>query len=73
MSKTFAAEYDEKLQTLHLAEPLKGVRDHQKLRVSITPESEVPLLEWTEIHDAFAGEAGEKFARAIEDAFPIEK
>jgi hypothetical protein len=73
MSKTVEAEYDQKQLTLLLDEPLVGLRDHERVQVTVTSKADSPALAWREIHEAFAGKAGEEFARAIEDAFPIEK
>jgi len=44
MSRAFVAEYDATENTLRLVEPLKGVSDHAKVRVSIeTDEAFDPL------------------------------
>jgi hypothetical protein len=42
MSRAVVAEYDASENTLRLAEPLKGVSDHAKVRVSI--ETDEPSI-----------------------------
>jgi hypothetical protein len=41
MSRTVVAEYDANENVLRLAEPLAGVEDHEKVRVSVE-KAEVP-------------------------------
>ncbi len=43
MSRAIVAEYDATENTLRLAEPLAGVKDHEKVRVSIDLDETDPL------------------------------
>jgi len=42
MSRVVIAEYDAEANTLRLAEPLPGVEDHERVRVSIEREQAPP-------------------------------
>jgi hypothetical protein len=70
MSQTVRAEYDAKTKSLRLSEPLEGVADHEQLTVAVTAVK--PKRPWSDLEGALKGEDGESFARAIEEAFPIE-
>jgi hypothetical protein len=70
MSKVLNAEYDDATRSLHLLEPLEGFADREKVSVIVHHvETERP---WSDLRGLLSGEEGEKFARAIEEAFPIE-
>lgn len=72
MTKTVEADYDATQQTLRLAEPLEGVGDGQRVEVTVNTESAVNP-DWWRFCGALSGENGESFARAIDEAFPIER
>jgi hypothetical protein len=40
MSRTIVAEYDAKENVLRLSEPLSGVKDHEKVRISIETDED---------------------------------
>lgn len=70
MSKVLNAEYDDATQSLRLLEPLEGFADHEKVSIIIQrAEAKKP---WSDLRGLLSGEEGEKFARVIEEAFPIE-
>ncbi|MEK6373259.1 MAG: hypothetical protein AABO58_11245 [Acidobacteriota bacterium] len=71
MGKVVKAEYDAEHQTLRLLEPIEGFDDHEK--VSVIVEKVVAERPWMALADTLVGEDGERFERAIEEAFPIEK
>jgi hypothetical protein len=69
--QTLKAEYDAEHKTLRLLEPLEGFENGDELVVFVNPaERRHPLSEVSGILD---DEAGESFARAVEEMFPIEK
>jgi len=70
MNRVVEAEYDEPNRTLRLLEPLEGVKDHEKVSVVVTETK--PVRPWSRFEGILEGEDGERFARAIEEAFPIE-
>jgi hypothetical protein len=65
------AEYDEKSQTLRLLEPLEGFQDGEKVTAVVNKLD--PGRPWLALQGVLSGEDGEAFARAIDEAFPIEK
>lgn len=71
MSKVILAEYDAESQSLKLPEPLPGVEDHEKLRVSIeeVPAAAEADLPWLSCEGSFDPESGRQIAQAIQDAF----
>jgi hypothetical protein len=70
MSKVLTAEYDPDTCTLRLPEPLEGFAKRE--RVSVIVDHEKPKKLWSDLENILTGENGESFARAIEEAFPIE-
>ena len=70
MSKVVTAEYDDETRSLHLAEPLEGFANRE--RVSVIVEHAKPKKPWSDLRGLLSGEEGEKFARDIEEAFPTE-
>lgn len=69
MSKVVIAEYDANEKALRLSEPLAGVKDQEKLRISIEdrlPDGERP---WIELRGSLSNEAGDSLAKAIEEMF----
>jgi len=71
MTKTVTAEYDAEQQTLRLPEPLEGVSNGQRVEVTVNAETQNP--DWWRFCGVLSGESGESFARAIDEAFPIER
>jgi hypothetical protein len=76
MSKVLTAEYDAEHNTLLLAEPLEGVKDHARVTVTVTPPSVAPLVSpdperpWMAYSGILSKEAGDDLARVIEEMFP---
>ncbi|HKS22021.1 MAG TPA: hypothetical protein VJZ76_04430 [Thermoanaerobaculia bacterium] len=69
--KTLKAEYDAEHKTVKFLEPLEGFEDGDNLVVFVNKvELDHPLKAVSGILD---DEAGESFARAVEEMFPIEK
>jgi hypothetical protein len=70
MSKVLTAEYDDTTNSLHLLEPVEGIADHELVSVVIDQtKTERP---WSDLENCLKGENGESFARAIDEAYPIE-
>jgi hypothetical protein len=70
MNKVLNAEYDDETHSLHLLEPLEGFANREK--VSVIVHHVDPITPWSDLRGLLSGEEGEKFARDIEEAFPIE-
>jgi hypothetical protein len=71
MTRIVKAEYDAEHQTLRLLEPLEGFESGDQVTAFVDrAEPSHPLKEVSGILD---DEAGESFARAVEEMFPIEK
>jgi hypothetical protein len=70
MSKVLNAEYDDATCSLRLLEPLEGFADRE--RVSVIVDHAEAKRPWSDLRGLLSGEDGEKFARAIDEAFPIE-
>ena len=70
MSKVLKAEYDDTTNSLHLLEPLEGIADHEL--VSVIIDEAKPKRPWSDLENCLTGELGESFARAIDEAYPIE-
>jgi hypothetical protein len=70
MSKVLIAEYDDETCSLRLPEPLEGFVNHDKVAVTVDhPGTKKP---WSDLENSLKGENGESFARAIDEAYPIE-
>lgn len=65
MSRTIEAEYIAEGNVLKLAEPLAGVRDHGKVRVTIDVSVTADRDDWPTLSE----EAGRDLARAVREAF----
>jgi len=71
MAKMVNATYDAEHQTLQLLEPLDGFESGDQVTAFVNrAQPGHPLKEVSGILD---DEAGESFARAVEEMFPIEK
>jgi hypothetical protein len=71
MTKIVKAEYDAEHQTLRLLEPLEGFDDHAQVTAVVNRAD--PERPWMALSGVLSGEDGEAFARAVDEAFPIEK
>lgn len=69
MSKVLIAEYDAAANALRLAEPLPGVKDHEKVRLSIEEPPADESRPWLALRGSLSPEAGDSLARAIEAMF----
>lgn len=69
MTKLVKAEYDAATNTLRLAEPVEGLRDHDEVNVTIFKTS-TGDPEWMRFRGSLSKEDGEDFARAINEMFP---
>ncbi len=65
MSRTIEAEYLAEENVLKLAEPLAGVRDHGKVRVTIDESVPADRGDWPTVSE----QAGQELAKAINEAF----
>jgi hypothetical protein len=70
MSKVLKAEYDDATNTLRLLEPVEGIAAHEQVLVTI--DQTPPKKPWSHLENSLKGENGESFARAIDEAYPIE-
>jgi hypothetical protein len=80
MAKVFTAEYDAEHNTLRLAEPLDGVRDHEKVQVQVIPnvaekaeaadDAEPSQPGWIKLRGSLSKEAADDFARVLNELFP---
>ena len=69
MTKVVIAEYDAQEKALRLAEPLPGIRDHEKVRVSIDEPQENGDRPWLALRGILSPEAGDSLAAAIDQMF----
>ncbi len=67
MAKTISAEYDAKDRVLRLPEPLEGVRDHERLTVTITPGPGEDRG-WMSLRACLPREAAEEMSRILAEA-----
>ncbi len=65
MGRTIEVEYISDEKVLSLAEPLAGVRNHEKVRVIIDDSRPPELGDWPTLSE----EAGRELARAVREAF----
>ena len=65
MGRTIEAEYIAEDKVLKLAEPLVGVRDHEKVRVTINETATAGRDDWPTLSE----EAGRELAQAVREAF----
>ena len=69
MSKVLIAEYDAAENALRLVEPLSGVKDHEKVRLSIEAPPAGEDRPWLALRGSLSPEAGDSLARAIDAMF----
>jgi hypothetical protein len=72
MGKIVKARYDAEHQSLRLLEPIEGLEDQENVEVTIDKSID-PKRPWLALSGVLDDEAGESFARAVEEMFPIEK
>ena len=65
MNKTVEAEYIAEGNVLKLVEPLAGVRDHERVLVTIDERTVVQEADWPSLSD----EGGRELAGAVREAF----
>lgn len=65
MGRTIEAEYTAEEKVLKLAEPLAGVRNHEKVRVIIDDSRVSERGDWPTLSE----DAGRELARAVREAF----
>jgi len=70
MSQVLKAEYDDVTNTLRLLEPVEGIAAHEEVLVTI--DQTTPKQPWRDLENSLKGENAESFARAIDEAYPIE-
>lgn len=71
MSIVLYAKYDDATHSLRLPEPLEGFADQEN--VSVIVDHAESKGQWSDLRGLLSGEEGAKFARDIEEAFPIEQ
>jgi hypothetical protein len=69
MSTVLNAKYDDATHSLRLLEPFNGFADQECVSVVVDTKAKRP---WSDLEDTLKGENAESFARAIDEAFPIE-
>jgi len=69
VAKVVIAEYDAKEKALRLPEPLSGIKDHQKIRVSIDEAPRDGDRPWLVLRGSLSPEAGNALASAIDEMF----
>lgn len=73
MSKVVKAEYDAATNTLRLAETVEGLRDHDEVDVTVAKRTRTASESLQPFIGCLAGEAGDDFARALDEMFPVER
>jgi len=73
MRKVVKAEYDAASHALRLIEPFEGLDDREQVDVMIDKHVENGTESWRPFVGCLAGPAGDDFARAIDELFPIEQ
>jgi hypothetical protein len=69
MSNLVKANYDAEHNTLRLVEPLVGVKDSEEVDVLVTKHFD-PERPWLAFSGILSKEAGDDFARAVNELFP---
>lgn len=73
MGKVVKAEYDAATHALKLVEPVEGLEDREQVDVTIDKRFEADGESWRPFVGCLAGPAGDDFARAIDEMFPIDR
>jgi hypothetical protein len=73
MSKVVTAKYDAAANALRLAEPFDELEDHEEVDVTVAKRTHGGAESWRPFVGCLAGEAGDDFARVLEEMFPIER
>ena len=69
MTKVVIAEYDAQENALRLAEPLAGIKDHERVRVAIDEPDGNGDRPWLAMRGILSTEAGASLAAAINELF----
>ena len=69
MTKVVIAEYDAGENALRLTEPLPGIKNHEKIRVSIEDPRGDGNRPWLPLRGILSPEAGHSLAAAIDEMF----
>lgn len=69
MSRTVEAEYLARDRVLKLAEPLEGVRDHERIEIEIRQTTSQAEQAWMRLAGTVNAEDGRAIALTIRDAF----
>jgi hypothetical protein len=69
MTKVVIAEYDAIENALRLAEPLAGIKHHQRIRVVIDETTGEGNRPWLAMRGVLSVEAGASLAAAIDEMF----
>ncbi len=69
MTKVVIAEYDAAENALRLEEPLSGIKNHEKIRVSIDESQSHGNRPWLALRGILSPEAGRSLAEAIDQMF----
>jgi hypothetical protein len=69
MARVVIAEYDAKENALRLAEPLAGIKDHDRVSVAIDEPAAVGDRPWLSMRGILSAEAGTSLAAAIDEMF----
>jgi hypothetical protein len=66
------AEFDEETQTFRLLEPIEGLANHEHVDLIVDKPID-PKRPWLALANTLSGEDAERFTRAIDEFFPIER
>jgi hypothetical protein len=69
MTKVVIAEYDARENALRLAEPLAGIKDHERIRVAIDEPPGDGDRPWLAMRGILSAEAGASLSAAIDKMF----
>jgi hypothetical protein len=69
MTRVVIAEYHAQENALRLVEPLVGIKDHERIRVSIDEPRTNGDRPWLALRGVLSSEAGDSLAAAIDEMF----
>lgn len=69
MARVVIAEYDARENVLRLAEPLVGIKDHERIRVATDEPDGNGDRPWLAMRGILSAEAGTSLAAAIDEMF----
>jgi hypothetical protein len=68
-ARVILAEYDAENRVLKLVEPLRGVEDHERVRITIErAPSDAPTRPWASLRGSLPAEAAEAWRSSLTDA-----